>query len=261
MFVPHSKSKPLNFKIPFVGIVSTLLLSLIGVVYIFSIAIDTYEYYRMKKNLNYYSEQFSELKNTISALKRAEAQFTRLFSHESKEAVLMNIDSSDSGSIDMENLKQEIKSAVENIGEIRDYLRIQHDIYVATPQGFPVDGAISSHFGSRENPIRGGQDFHSGLDISSGTGNPVRATAEGIVSFSGWNGGSGNLVVLEHGHGFSTFYAHNQMNAVKVGQKVKRGDIIAYVGSTGSSTGPHVHYEIWKEGKPVDPAQYKEGRS
>jgi murein DD-endopeptidase MepM/ murein hydrolase activator NlpD len=261
MFVPHSKSKPLNFKIPFVGIVSTLLLSLIGVVYIFSIAIDTYEYYRMKKNLNYYSEQFSELKNTISALKRAEAQFTRLFSHESKEDVLKSIDSSDSGSIDMENLKQEIKSAVENIGEIKDYLRLQHDIYVATPKGFPVDGAISSQFGNRVNPIRGGQDFHSGLDISSSPGDPVRATAEGIVSFSGWNGGSGNLVVLEHGHGFSTFYAHNKMNVVKVGQKVKRGDIIAYVGSTGSSTGPHVHYEIWKEGNPVDPTQYKEGRS
>lgn len=261
MFVPHSKNKPLNFKIPFAGIVTTLLLSCIGVGYILSIAIDTFEYYRMKQNLNYYSEQFLELKNTISALKRAEAQFSKLFSHESKEEVLMNLDTSDSGSIDMDNLKQQIKNTVESVGEIRDYLRVQRDIYAATPKGFPVDGTISSHFGIRTDPIRGGRDFHSGLDISSSTGDVVRATADGVVSFSGWNGGSGNLVVLEHGHGFSTFYAHNKMNVVKVGQKVKRGEVIAHVGSTGSSTGPHVHYEIWKEGKPVNPEDYKEGRS
>ena len=261
MLVPHSKNKPLNFKIPFVGIVTTLLLSCIGIGYILSITIDTFEYYRMKKNLNYYSEQFLELKNTISALKRAEAQFSRLFSRESKEEVLMNIDTSDSGSIDMDNLKQQIKITVESVGEIKDYLRVQRDLYAATPKGFPVDGTISSHFGSRTDPIRGGKDFHSGLDISSSTGDVVRSTADGVVSFSGWNGGSGNLVVLEHGHGFSTFYAHNKVNVVKVGQQVKRGEVIAHVGSTGSSTGPHVHYEIWKDGKPVNPADYKEGRS
>lgn len=261
MFVPHSKNKPLNFKIPFVGIVTTLLLSCVGIVFIFSMAVNTFEYYRMKQNLNYYSEQFLELKNTISALKRAEAQFSKLFSHESKEEVLMNVEASDSGSIDMDNLKQQIKYAVESISEIKDYLRVQRDIYAATPKGFPVEGAISSRFGSRTDPIRGGRDFHSGLDISSDTGAEVRATADGVVSFSGWNGGSGNLVVLEHGHGFSTFYAHNKMNVVKVGQKVKRGEVIAYVGSTGSSTGPHVHYEIWKEGKPVNPEEYKKGRS
>lgn len=261
MFVPHSKNRPLNFRLPFVGIVTTLLLSCIGIGFILSVAIDTFEYYRMKQNLNYYTEQFLELRNTISALKRAEAQFSKLFSHESKEEVLMNLDTSDSGSIDIENLKLNIKNAVETVGEIRDYLRVQRDIFVATPRGLPVNGRISSHFGMRTDPIRGGKNFHSGLDISANPGDEVRATADGVVSFSGWNGGSGNLVVLEHGHGFSTFYAHNKMNVVKVGQKVKGGEVIAYIGSTGSSTGPHVHYEIWKDGKPVNPADYREGRS
>lgn len=264
MLVPHSKSKPLNFKVPLAAIVSTLFFSLIGLIYILTVTINTFEYYRMKENLNYYSEQFAEIKNTISTLKRAEAQFTRLFSHDSKEDVLKSIDSPDSGSINLEILKQDVQSAVENIREIRDYLRVQHDIYVATPIGFPIDGYISSRFGRRINPIRGGQEFHTGLDLSSDYGEPVRATADGIVSFSGRKGVNGNLVGLEHGHGFSTFYAHNKINLVKVGQEVKRGDIIAYVGSTGSSTGPHVHYEIWKNRKPVDPQKYKaykEGRS
>ena len=113
----------------------------------------------------------------------------------------------------------------------------------------------------RENPTTGADDFHSGIDLSISPGTPVRATADGIVSYSGWHGGNGNLVVLEHGHGFSTFYAHNKTTNVKIGQKVKRGDIISYSGSTGNSTGPHVHYEIWKDGKPLNPTGYLKGRA
>src|SRR3990172_4311149 len=97
--------------------------------------------------------------------------------------------------------------------------------------------------------------------IGAGPGHPVISTADGIVSFSGWSGGGGNVVVVEHGFGFSTFYAHNKMNIVRVGQRVKRGDVIAYVGSTGNATGPHVHYEIWKNGRSVNPKPYVEERS
>jgi murein DD-endopeptidase MepM/ murein hydrolase activator NlpD len=261
MLVPHSKTRPINFKIPFIGILTSIILCCFGVVYVLSIAVDTFEYYRMKDNLDYYSQQFTELKSTISSLKKAESEFKRLFSLGSKEKVLENMNASDSGSLDMENLKQQIKITVETVGEIKDYLHIQGDIYIATPRGMPVGGDISSYYGKRQNPRTGGDDFHTGIDISTNPGDPVRATADGIVSFSGWNGGSGNLVVLEHGHGFSTFYAHNRALAVKVGQKVKKGDVIGYVGSTGYSTGPHVHYEIWKEGKPVDPIGYAKGRS
>jgi len=95
--------------------------------------------------------------------------------------------------------------------------------------------------------------------VESGT--PVRATADGVVNFAGWSGDSGNLVGLEHGFGYSTFYAHNKAIAVRVGQRVERGEIIAYVGSTGSSTGPHCHYEIWKDGRHINPAPFLDGRS
>lgn len=261
MLVPHSKTRPLNFKVPFIGIFTSIILWCFGTVYIFSIAVDTFEYYKMKEKLNYYSQQFLELNATISALKKAENEFRRLFSLGSKEKVLEHIDTSDSGSIDMETLKQQIRTTIETVGEIKDYLHTQRDIYISTPKGFPVKGSISSYFGHRDNPRGGDNEIHSGIDISTSPGNPVRATADGIVSFSGWSGGSGNLVGLEHGHGFSTFYAHNRINAVKVGQKVHRGDVISYVGSTGNSTGPHVHYEIWKDGRHVNPQKYVEGKS
>ena len=256
MLVPHSKNKPINFKMPFVGIFSTGILCCFGLVYLFSIAVDTFEYYRMRDKLHYYTEQFTELNSTISALKRAEGEFQRLFSLDSKERVLENLDESDSGSIDMIQIKQQIRETIENVGAIREYLHVQRDLYFATPKGFPVKGSISSQYGRRAHPTTGFSDFHSGIDISAYPGNHVKATADGIVSYSGWSGGSGNLVVIEHGHGFSTVYAHNRKNIVNVGQKVKRGDTISYVGSTGNSTGPHVHYEVWKNGKHVNPYKY-----
>jgi len=261
MLVPHSKTEPLNIKVPFIGIFTGLVLCCFGIVYVFSIAVSTVEYYRMKNNLNYYSQQFSELNTTISSLKKTDKDFKRLFSLGSKDKVLEHADTLDSGSLDMEDLKQQIKKTTETIGEIKDYLHIQRDVYISTPKGFPVNGSISSPFGMREHPRTGADDFHSGIDLSISPGTPVRATADGIVSYSGWHGGNGNLVVLEHGHGFSTFYAHNKTTNVKIGQKVKRGDIISYSGSTGNSTGPHVHYEIWKDGKPLNPTGYLKGRA
>jgi murein DD-endopeptidase MepM/ murein hydrolase activator NlpD len=215
----------------------------------------------MKDRVDYYSQEFIELSTTMSAIRGAEKEFRKLFSLESKEDVLEHIDISDSGSIDMENLKKQVQHTIENVGDIKDYLRVQRDIYFATPKGFPVEGRISSPYGKRKHPMNGTEEFHTGMDISAGSGSPVSATADGIVSFSGWSGGNGYLVVLEHGHGFSTFYAHNKKNVVEVGQKVKRGDVIGYIGTTGSSTGPHVHYEIWKNGKHVNPQQYIGGKS
>jgi len=261
MLVPHSKTRPLNIKVPFIGILVSIVLWIFGTVYIVTATVNTIEYYKMKDKLAYYSQEFTELSTTMSAIRGAEREFRRLFSLDSKEEVLEHVDISDSGSIDMEILKKQVRSTIENVGEIRDYLHVHRDIYMSTPKEIPVDGRISSNYGKRQNPINGAEEFHTGLDISASSGSPVKATADGIVSFSGWSGGNGYLIVLEHGHGFSTFYAHNKKNVVKVGQKVKRGDVIGYVGTTGSSTGPHVHYEIWKDGRHVNPKQYIGGKS
>lgn len=261
MLIPHTNSRPLRVKIPSIGIVISIILWLMGSVYVFSIAVDSAEYDRMRTKLNYYSEQFVELRTTISTLKKAENQFRALFALKSREEILESLDTSDSGSIDMENLKYQIKITMETVGEIKDYLSQQRDIYFATPKGWPAEGRITSAFGNRVHPMSGKKDYHSGIDIAADPGTSVHATADGIVSFAGFSGGNGNLVVIEHGFGFSTFYAHNKKVNVKVGQKIKRGDVISYIGSTGSSTGPHVHYEVWEDGKALNPYKFLQGRS
>lgn len=260
MLIPHSNTKPLNLKIPSIGIIISVILWMVGTGYVLSIAVKAVEYRKMKDELAYYSGQFVELRATMAALKKAESEFRRLFSLGSKEKVLENVHHTDSGSIDIEALRSQIQKTVGNVAEIREYLIQQKDIYLAMPRGWPATGNVTSPYGRREHPVHGGDEFHSGIDISAPPGTPVHATADGVVSFSGWNGGSGNLVVLEHGFGFSSFFAHNKKNTVTVGQRVKRGDVVAYAGSTGNATGPHIHYEIWKDGKPVNPKPFIEGR-
>ncbi len=257
MFIPHNNRKPFSIKLPSIGIVTSFILWASLTSYIFSIGVTAQRYLETKDKLDFYYGQFTELKTTVNSLKKAESQFKRLFSIENKEEILETLDISDSGSLDMELLKKQIEKTMDTVGEIRDYLRKQRDIYFATPKGSPVEeGYISSSFGRRKHPKTGRRDFHSGVDIAAWPGTPVRATADGIVSFSGWSGGSGKLVVIEHGFGFTTCYAHNKKIRVKVGQKVRKGDIISYVGSTGNTTGSHVHYEIWIDKKPVNPKTY-----
>lgn len=117
----------------------------------------------------------------------------------------------------------------------------------------PISGHITSRYGARE-AIR--DHTHQGLDIAAPTGTKIKAAADGIVSYSGVKGGYGNLIILDHGNGIETYYGHCSKLCVNVGEEVKAGDIIAEVGSTGNSTGPHLHLEIRRNGNYVDPANY-----
>ena len=260
MVIPHGNPKPLNLKIPAVGILVGLLLLVVGAVRIYGVVMDGLKYPFLVGQVEYYGQQFAQWKSTATALHEVEGDFRRIFSLNSKDKVLETVDTSYVGSVDLQQLMQELRKAADRVDGIKDYLRIQKDLYLATPKGCPVEGSISSPYGKRENPITENAGFHSGIDISASPGAPILATAEGVVSHSGWTPHSGYVVVLEHGCGFSTIYAHNKKNAVKLGQKVKRGEVIGYVGSTGNSTGPHVHYEVWKDGKHVNPQHYFKGR-
>ena len=120
------------------------------------------------------------------------------------------------------------------------------------PSIWPAAGYVSSPYGLRF----GGTEFHQGIDIAAEMGTPIVATADGVVTAAGWNGGYGNMVDIDHGSGIVTRYGHASAVAVTVGQEVRRGEVIAYVGSTGRSTGPHVHYEVRVNGAPVNPAAY-----
>jgi murein DD-endopeptidase MepM/ murein hydrolase activator NlpD len=156
----------------------------------------------------------------------------------------------------MEVLREQIEAAVQSVSEIRSYIAEQKDLHLATPFGWPVAGRISSSYGYRNHPVLEERKFHTGVDISVSSDSEVKATADGIVSFAGWTENGGIVVVAEHGHGFRTAYAHNRKALVRVGQRIARGEVIAMSGSTGVSTGPHVHYEIWKNGRSTDPAGY-----
>ena len=126
-----------------------------------------------------------------------------------------------------------------------------------TPTIWPVDGTLEGGFGGRRNPFGGpGYEFHTGQDIEAAMGTPVIAGARGQVSFVGWQNGYGQLVVIDHGGGLSTRYGHLSHIAVDLGQSVSRGQLIGKVGSTGRSTGPHLHYEVRINDQAVNPLQY-----
>jgi murein DD-endopeptidase MepM/ murein hydrolase activator NlpD len=121
---------------------------------------------------------------------------------------------------------------------------------------WPLVGEITSEYGWRTHPIYGDSRYHSGMDIGGDYGDPIVAAAAGIVTYSGWISGYGYAVIIDHGGGISTLYGHNEALAVAEGQTVSQGQVIAYCGSTGNSTGPHCHFEVREGGEPVDPMGY-----
>jgi murein DD-endopeptidase MepM/ murein hydrolase activator NlpD len=125
------------------------------------------------------------------------------------------------------------------------------------PSGRPIkSGWLSSYFGKRSDPISGKSSWHRGIDFAGKRGNEIIAVGDGVVSWSGDRYGYGNMVEVKHGNGYVTRYAHNQQNLVAIGDQVNQGQTIALMGSTGRSTGPHVHFEVWRNGKAVDPTKY-----
>lgn len=127
----------------------------------------------------------------------------------------------------------------------------------AVPSGMPVANSyITSGFGGRANPMGGGGEFHKGIDFKANTGDPVLSVADGVVSFAGVRSGYGNVVEIDHGNGYVTRYAHNSRLLVRVGDLVHAGGTIAKAGSTGRSTGAHVHLEVWDNGHVVNPSRF-----
>jgi murein DD-endopeptidase MepM/ murein hydrolase activator NlpD len=122
------------------------------------------------------------------------------------------------------------------------------------PAVLPCSGDITSDFGWRGNPFGGrSKETHEGVDIANSSGTSIKAAGDGVVTFSGWKSGYGNVVIISHGNGYESFYGHNSKLKVSEGTRVKRGDLIALMGSTGRSTGPHCHFEVRLNGTPIDP--------
>jgi len=156
----------------------------------------------------------------------------------------------------LDRLKTEVSIQERSFQELVEYLEDQKSLLASTPSIWPVKGWLTSTFGYRSSPFTGRRELHKGLDIATRSGTPVIAPADGLVVFAGREGGFGNMIIIDHGYGITTRYGHCSSLEAKLGQKIKRGDVVARVGNTGRSTGPHVHYEVAVNGVSVNPSRY-----
>ena len=165
----------------------------------------------------------------------------------------------------MSGIRSESSRRLASFQEIAWYITNQRSVLRSTPDIWPTTGRITSSFGYRFSPVGGAaaehsSQFHEGVDIANSPDTPIVAAADGVVRYAGWSSGYGMMVLVDHGLSFTSAYGHTSKVTVKVGERVERGQLIAYMGTTGRSTGHHLHYEVWRHGKPVNPMKYLRGR-
>jgi len=179
----------------------------------------------------------------------AESRMNARLSNDSK-ALIESIDKN------VEQLSQDATKQEKSFTELLEFLKKQKSIMASTPSIWPVMGWITSGFGTRMSPFTNSREFHAGIDIAARVGNPVKAPADGVVAEAGYQSSMGNSIRIEHGHGLSTWYGHLSRIAVSPGSSVKRGDVIGYVGTSGRSTGSHLHYGVYINSVAVNPRRY-----
>jgi len=223
----------------------------------------------LKKTNEKFDESLADLRSRLAEFETKATKFAMLAGVEDPSAQQLAAGGS---SFDLKGLSPKASQAVieaeigtlkERSGALQDTFRVldvafqkQALLLSSTPSIYPVHGLLGNGYGWRRDPFTGMRDFHQGLDLVAPLGTRVVAPADGIVTKIGPSGGFGNSVFISHGYGIITRYGHLATYNVKVGQRVKRGDVIATVGSTGRSTGPHLHYELLVHQRNVDPIKY-----
>ena len=175
-------------------------------------------------------------------------------------------DNESSVTVDFENvvgvLNEQLFSREQQLSLLEDIIMVRQLETETRPEGRPIGkGWISSYFGERPDPFTGKIEMHKGIDFAAKDGSDILAVANGVVTWSGRRYGYGNLVEINHGHGYVTRYGHNAETLVKVGDSVRRGQTISLMGSTGRSTGPHVHFEVLKNDRQIDPIRFVQSKS
>lgn len=263
LITPGSKGpKAINLKISHLKIAAFAFI-IFTVISLISFA-STYTFYKVSESK---TRSVKHLANTINTLsedlminKMTEANFrSKMKSIENKLLEMQTM-------LDKKGIKKNLAIGGEFIPADRlsisyiDYIQKDIDELFNTmkdlPVGTPLQGKINSGFGYRKDPFNSRIAFHSGVDIDANYGDPVVATADGVVEKAGWDGSYGKTVELQHEDGFETIYGHLSKICVKEGEKVKVGEEIGKAGSTGRSTGTHLHYEVIKDGKRVNPSNF-----
>ena len=229
-------------------------------------------YYVLNEKVQKLQEQMSELEKRDNNVYRAIFEASPIPDSARAKALAQQQEIQLVQGMDQENLYTSIAATLNKLSarmahqnksyvEIDNFIKNKEQLLACTPAIQPVSNMdlsrIASGFGYRIDPVYKTTKFHAGLDFAAPQGTPIYATANGTVEVAGNTGnGYGNHVVINHGYGYGTLYGHMFKVKVKSGQRVKRGEIIGYVGSTGKSTGPHCHYEVHRNGDPVDPVYY-----
>ena len=156
----------------------------------------------------------------------------------------------------LSDMDRELTDLASRSERLEEFYKDQSVLLASTPSVWPVRGYLSASFGNRKDPFTGQWDFHPGIDISTPSGTKILAPADGVVVSSGKKGAYGNAIVIDHGHGIVTRYGHMEAFSVRPGQRVRRGDVIGFVGNTGRSTGYHLHYEVWVRDQVQNPIHF-----
>jgi murein DD-endopeptidase MepM/ murein hydrolase activator NlpD len=158
--------------------------------------------------------------------------------------------------LSLPEMERSVNDLTARSARLTTFYQDQKILLAATPSIWPVRGYLSATFGNRVDPFTGQQDFHPGIDVSTPLGTKIVAPADGVVVAAGVRGGYGNALIIDHGYGIVTRYAHLDRFNVRPGQRVRRGDVIAFVGNTGKSTAPHLHYEVWVRDQTQNPIHF-----
>ncbi len=227
---------------------------------------------QQKQQISHLAKETSLLKQDIDRIAQLEAEVRRLISSDDSGGtsrsgsgrVSVNHNGQGGGSplsaseltVMVKDLKTNATQYEHNLQSLKDELVARNERLAAIPSIWPADGDVTSRFGWRSSPWDDSSDWHPGIDIANDSGTPIYAAASGVIVHSGWYSGYGRTIEIDHGNGIVTLYGHNSYLEAEVGQYVNKGDLIAYMGSTGYSTGPHVHYEVRVNGTPVNPAKF-----
>ena len=209
---------------------------------------------RLKQENTAYLNQYAKLKGQISFIEDISKDLARQAKMEHVPEIDEQVGAG--GPATVVALDKAADQLERQVRMISDRMRSDQLRLATIPAGLPVRGYQTDGYGMRRNPFGGGGEFHPGIDLAVDFGTPVSATADGIIIWAGPYTGYGNMVVVYHSNGITTRYGHLSRVSVDPGQRIKRGDQIGYAGSTGRSTGPHVHYEVRENDQPIDPAQF-----
>ncbi|PYQ27854.1 MAG: hypothetical protein DMF56_18440 [Acidobacteria bacterium] len=277
IFVPHARAKFRKLKVShrflfsiLSLVTSSLCLSTFFSVQYFTSLTQTHELSKLRnenRELQTANEQFSKSVESLRTQLHTVEDRTRKLaiiagittldeSSQGGTGGVRNDDNNNPYRDDVDKMTFRSHRLQNDLNVVEEKFVAQSQLLSSTPSIAPVRGILTDGFGGRSDPFTGEPGQHNAVDISSAVGQAVRAPADGIVVKAEWANGYGNVIYISHGYGYSTRYGHLSSYAVRPGSRVKRGEVIGYVGSTGRSTGPHLHYEVRINNQPVNPLAY-----